>query len=295
MMDARRRTDAAQRRPSEDGPVLGWEPYYAEVQSAYDRAARDYDATVGRTMVSRRAKDLAVQVVAAATPPGGAILDVGCYTGTEALVLARRGFRMVGVDLSPAMVELSRAKARSARLEDRARFEVARASDLSPLVRAQLGPFDTAYSVYGTLNLEPQLDGVRNTLRALLKPGGTFVVGLLNPIVLYELLLDPLLGRFQGYRKLAKTGVRVPLGSSSANVEAFLYTPEELAKLLAPDFAMTRVLGLHFLYPPPRGHSDQREGAWWLARVLDLVEQPLQERPFFSRLGRFALIVFRRT
>lgn len=40
----------------------------------------------------------------------GRALDVGCGTGTNALWLARQGFRVLGVDISPAGIEKARAK-----------------------------------------------------------------------------------------------------------------------------------------------------------------------------------------
>src|SRR6266508_3513622 len=102
---------------------MQWDAYYAEVQSAYDLIASEYDETIGRTLVSRRAKELAVREITRVSPPQGFLLDVGCYTGAEALLLARRGFQVVGVDLSPKMIELSRAKAKRWRLAERTRFE----------------------------------------------------------------------------------------------------------------------------------------------------------------------------
>ncbi|MGW4732346.1 class I SAM-dependent methyltransferase [Streptomyces shenzhenensis] len=38
------------------------------------------------------------------------VLDLGCGTGSLALLAAERGHRVTGVDLSPAMVDLARAK-----------------------------------------------------------------------------------------------------------------------------------------------------------------------------------------
>ncbi len=42
---------------------------------------------------------------------GASVLDVGCGTGRHALELARRGFRVLGVDLSERMLAVARAKA----------------------------------------------------------------------------------------------------------------------------------------------------------------------------------------
>src|SRR5438477_4621135 len=49
-------------------------------------------------------------------PAGARILDIGCGTGRHSLELARRGFRMTGVDLSTGLIEVARAKARSENL-----------------------------------------------------------------------------------------------------------------------------------------------------------------------------------
>jgi SAM-dependent methyltransferase len=44
----------------------------------------------------------------------GRALDLGCGTGTNSIYLAQRGFAVVGVDFSPAAIELAREKARQA-------------------------------------------------------------------------------------------------------------------------------------------------------------------------------------
>src|SRR3954463_4969123 len=60
-------------------------------------------------------------VDALALKPGHRVLDVGCGPGRHALALARRGFDVIGVDLSPEFVALARAAAAAEGLT--ARFE----------------------------------------------------------------------------------------------------------------------------------------------------------------------------
>jgi len=52
-----------------------------------------------------------------APPPGARALDLGCGGGQAGLELARRGYRVAGVDFSPTAIELARGNARDAGLD----------------------------------------------------------------------------------------------------------------------------------------------------------------------------------
>ncbi|PWH19784.1 MAG: SAM-dependent methyltransferase [Ardenticatenia bacterium] len=53
------------------------------------------------------------------------VLDLGCGTGGHALLLARRGYQVWGIDRSPEMIAIAREKARTAELANSIHFEVA--------------------------------------------------------------------------------------------------------------------------------------------------------------------------
>lgn len=76
----------------------------------YDRESaawgRRRDAPEQRGLVERTADQLA-NVVA----PPGPVADLGCGPGAHTLALARRGYDVVGLDGSPRMVEVARARA----------------------------------------------------------------------------------------------------------------------------------------------------------------------------------------
>lgn len=50
-------------------------------------------------------------------PPGSSILDMGCGTGRHSVELARRGYRMTGVDLSTGMLNQAQKAAKEAGVE----------------------------------------------------------------------------------------------------------------------------------------------------------------------------------
>jgi len=97
----------------------------------------------------------------------GAVLDVGCGTGENAMFLAGRGHPVVGVDLARAAIDRARVKA--AERGSPARFVVHDALELKTLGEA----FDTVLDVGCFHTLQPT-DRRRyaTSLRAALRPGG---------------------------------------------------------------------------------------------------------------------------
>jgi len=57
------------------------------------------------------------------------VVDLGCGTGSLAVLLAEAGHRVHGLDVSPAMVEQARGKAEAHAVADRARLDVGDAAD----------------------------------------------------------------------------------------------------------------------------------------------------------------------
>jgi len=58
------------------------------------------------------------------------ILDIGCGTGTQTLILAEMGFSVVGIDLSKQSVEVAKAKARSKGVYEKVDFIVCDACNI---------------------------------------------------------------------------------------------------------------------------------------------------------------------
>jgi 2-polyprenyl-3-methyl-5-hydroxy-6-metoxy-1,4-benzoquinol methylase len=104
---------------------------------------------------------------------GQETLDAGCGQGYLARVLAARGARVTGIDLSPRLVELARAK-------DPRGAIAYRVADLSRPVPDLAGRFARIGS-YLVLNDVEDHRGFAATLAQLLAPGGRLVLALNNP------------------------------------------------------------------------------------------------------------------
>jgi len=100
-------------------------------------------------------------------PPGRA-LDLGCGDGRNALMLARRGWSLLGIDFSPTAVALAQAAAQVQGLD--ARFAVADVSIWEPSES-----FDLVYSTYALPPREAREAFLAMADEAL-RPGGTLII-----------------------------------------------------------------------------------------------------------------------
>ena len=102
-------------------------------------------------------------------PPGCELLDVACGSGQLALLAARDGASVTGVDIAPNQIERARARARAEGLS--ARFIEADAEDL-PFEDAR---FDIVTSLIGAM-FAPRPELVARELLRVCSPGGVIAM-----------------------------------------------------------------------------------------------------------------------
>lgn len=105
--------------------------------------------------------------------PGTRVLDVGCGIGRWSRLLASRGARVTGVDLSPTMIAQAQQRAQAEGVADRCQFRV---QDLSRLEAG--GPFDLVLGVTVLQHiLDPELlRAAVCGMTAHLAPGGRMIL-----------------------------------------------------------------------------------------------------------------------
>jgi SAM-dependent methyltransferase len=134
-----------------------------EVRDFWDRVAADWEIQVGDDGdVNRRLNSDPVLWRFAGDIVGRDVLDAGCGTGYLSRKLAREGARVVGVDLSPKMVDLARAKA------PEIEFHVDSIAELRTVARESV---DVVVSNYVLMDLV-DLDDAARAFHRVLRPEG---------------------------------------------------------------------------------------------------------------------------
>jgi SAM-dependent methyltransferase len=176
-------------------------------------------------------------------PAGAKVLDLCCGQGRHSLELARRGFQVVGVDLSEALLYAARKRAESEGLSVTFLHCDMREIDFADEFDAVINMFTS----FGYLESEAEDEKVLGKVAQALKSGGKFLLDVVNRdrlvrdfqarewhaadegwLVLEERTFDHLSGRTETrWVCVARDGVRYERLSSVR-----LYTASELRTML---------------------------------------------------------------
>jgi SAM-dependent methyltransferase len=111
--------------------------------------------------------------------PGARLLEIGAGTGQDSAYFQAEGFAVVAADLSQAMVERCRAKGIEAHVMDFLQLDL------------PAGSFDAVYAMNCLLHVpNHDLPAVLAAVRAMLRPGGLFFVGVYGADVSTEGPID---------------------------------------------------------------------------------------------------------
>ncbi len=102
------------------------------------------------------------------------LADFGCGTGNHVIPMAKRGYQVSGVDLSPAMLEQARAKAAQAGVSQRTRFALGNVQD----VDVPGAPVDAAimmFAVLGYQRTDAEVIAALSNVRRQIPAGAPFI------------------------------------------------------------------------------------------------------------------------
>jgi SAM-dependent methyltransferase len=125
----------------------------------YDGIAEWYDAEFATTALGESARKVVLRLLGDGP---GKLLDIGCGGGAHAVAFAERGWTVTGVDISPAQLELARARGVQVVEADAAALPFEDAS------------FDAAVSMFTHTDVDDFAAVIGEAARVL-RPGGRLV------------------------------------------------------------------------------------------------------------------------
>ena len=196
----------------------------------FDQIAEQYDDSLPPHVVEHYLEKR-TRLLRANAPPGGAVLDVGCGTGTLAARVEEEGLDVTGIDPSQGMIEMLRKQASGVEAVVGSGSELPFDTD----------SFDLVYCV-AVLHHIADREDVKRTLAEMVrvaKPGGRVIVWDHNPRNPYWKLLMARVPQDTGEERLVPEE-EIVTGLTAAG--ARLEVSSQLG--MVPDFTPPRFVGL---------------------------------------------------
>ncbi len=247
----------------------------ATIADAFSRTAGRYDAFAEDHPHLARMRGKVHAHVARHVPAGSRVLELNAGTGTDAVHLASRGYRIHATDIAPGMLERLRDKVERLELGDRVTVQQCSFTDLD---RVDGAPYDAVFSNLGGLNCAEDLRQVIAGLPAVLRPGGVVTWVLMPPICLWELGLA-LTGRFRlAFRRLSRHGTTAHLEGRYFDVRYF--SPGWVVSAFGPDFEVLAIEGLSVITPTAESKNLARRHRATYRALCWLDDRVSTHRPF---------------
>ena len=240
--------------------------------SGFDRVAPSYSELWTDAKAGRLQREAVWREAGHLIHEGIRVLDLGCGTGDDALMLTSRGAHVIGIDSSPEMVRMARAAGIDARV-----------CPIEHLDRIE-GSFDVVWSNFGALNCVENLGDLRDRLAKATRPGGHLVVCIMSRVCAWETLWYLAHGGFS-------KSVRRWKGEAGSSLVSRVFYPtvRTITSAFTPNFRLIAKCGIGLAVPPSyvNGISDSTMEA------LASFDRNFASLPVLRALGDHQLLIFR--
>jgi SAM-dependent methyltransferase len=249
-------------------------------REAFNRVADTIDATVIRNPINSWLRNESRRELLATFPADSALIEIGCGTGADAVFLAERGRCIAALDISDRMIELTRERVASRKLERTVLLWRGRLDEVAAeLGRSWLYPFDGAYANF-SLAYEESLHDVARSVHSLLKIGAHFVFTVPNKICVSALAASVV--RLRIRRALERFRDPLWVTTRGTTVRVHIYTPGRIRAVLKGLFQIEGIVGLPVFMPPPSLYDARFE---LLRAKLEVFDNHLARRFPWRLLG----------
>jgi SAM-dependent methyltransferase len=239
----------------------------------FDRIASSYDDLWTNSPVGRLQREAVWRHIDPLVRAGDVVLDLGCGTGADILHLAQAGARVSGIDVSPEMVRIARARGVDARL-----LPIEEISSIR-------GVYDIVLSNFGALNCVEHLAPLCDPLARLVRPHGHLAICLLGRYCLWETAYFAVRGQFgKAIRRWSGRAV------TAAGARVYYPSAEGIRRALWPRFEAVADVGIGVAVPPSFVSGLPRA----LLRRLAWIDARIGAAPMAKMLADHRLLIFSR-
>ncbi len=144
--------------------------FYDAVADHYHLFYRDWQAALDREGIVLRRKLAACKAET--------VLDASCGPGTQALALARLGFKVTAADINQTMLDKARANARRFKVADKITFVHAGFLELGYALDHKFDALVTKGNALPHLLTDGEIKTALHHFHKVLKPGGLLIIGI---------------------------------------------------------------------------------------------------------------------
>ncbi|HAN32480.1 MAG TPA: hypothetical protein DCQ06_12865 [Myxococcales bacterium] len=252
----------------------------------FDAVADNYDAKFSDAALGVLLRTRIWRVLHQSMPDSGALLELGCGTGEDALHMASRGAHVTATDVSEKMCALTATKTASLQVN------TALLNLNTPADSVVQGPFDGAWSSLGPLNCVADRQPFWRWLTEHLQPDAPVVLIIMNKWTPWDWFWFGIHGQWQAATRRFRSGQLAHAGAGST-ISVWYPGWRTVAAECSEHFVCERVEGLGVLLPiSEAAHLVDR----WpkVFEVLGQLERFVCRLPLFRSLSDHYIIQLRR-
>jgi len=233
------------------------------IEATFDRYAAAYDEKFNLNAIGRYQRKRVHRVLANLLSPGSTLLDVGCGPGSDFGWYGSRGLMVTALDISGEMVRLAKVQSEKTGLD-------AKIYHTAFLEMPEDTQYDAVLLNFGVINAMPDLNGVKQKLKRILKPKGHAIIVSMPPFHLFSTVGYTIRLRFTSLlNRLFKKSLKL-----SDGMVIYYYSHRDIC----PGFHLERRIHLASVLPTP-DQFNQREGLFKPAfSALKRLDKFLAER-----------------
>lgn len=263
------------------------QPPLETIAEAFSRTAEKYDSFAEDHPHLTRMRNKVYAHVMRYIPRGAYILELNAGTGTDAVQLAQRGYKVHATDIASGMLNRLREKLDVLGLHHHITME---ARSFLSLENVQGAPFDAVFSNLGGLNCIPDLTHVIQGLPKVLKAGGVVTWVLMPHVCLWE-IAEVFRGNFSlAFRRFSRGRVRANL--EGLKFDVYYFSPRQVIQWFGKDFELLALEGLSILTPT----AESKNFAKWhpgLYRGLSWLDDKLSSHWPWHGWGDFFILTMK--